>query len=262
MMTQLTDRSHAAAVSAVAFLLAIAAATAGAQTADEVLAQADRIFTLDRVWSRSVMEITRSGRTQAPQEIESYSLTNGDTAMALSVFTSPARVRGTAYLMIGDDLWVRFASTGRVRKLSSSARRNSAAGSDFSYNDMGEGSSSFTDGYDAVLDGRATVSGHECWRVVLTPQRSNRDGYERLVAYVTTDDPRYLRIEYFDSGARIKTMDLDDFRDVAGIRYPHRISMTSHERDSVTVITTEEIEFDSDRVREEMFAVSYLDTIR
>lgn len=35
---------------------------------------------------------------------------------------------------------VRFGSTGRVRKLTSSARRDSAGGTDFSCADMGEGS--------------------------------------------------------------------------------------------------------------------------
>ena len=239
----------------------LVAASAGAQTADQIITRADGIFTLDRVWSRSVMTITRNAREQTPQEMESYTLNDGDTVMSLAVFTSPARVRGTAYLTIGDDLWVRFASTGRVRKLSSSARSNSAAGSDFSYSDMGEGSSSFTDQYTPTLEGRTTIDGTECYQISLEPTSRNA-AYDGMTAYITTGDYRYVRIEYFERNVLIKTMDLSDYRDVGDVSYPYLITMTSHEQDSVTSIQTLEMEINSSRVQDTMFSVQYLDTIR
>ena len=111
-----------------------------AQDARSIIDKADEAFEMDAVYSRSVLTVYKNGKAQAPQVMEGYALDAADgTARSLSVFREPRRVEGTAYLMLGDDMWVRFASTGRVRKLSSSARKNSAAGSDFSYADMGEG---------------------------------------------------------------------------------------------------------------------------
>ena len=239
----------------------VAAGVASAQTAQQIIDRADQTFTMNRVWSRSVMTITRGGREQAPQEMETYALTDGDTTMSLAVFTAPARVRGTAYLTVGDDLWVRFSSTGRVRKLSSSARSNAAAGSDFSYSDMGDGSSSFTDRYTPQLNGRTRIDGQECFRIDLTPTDRSAP-YDGLTVYVTTDDYHYVQVDYFEQGTNVKTMTLSDYRPVGSLSYPFVVTMTSHEQDSITTITTEEMEADSARVRPDMFSVQYLGTIR
>jgi len=234
-----------------------------AQDASALLSQADRIFELDKVYSKSTLTITRSGREQAPQVMEGYNFEAADgTARSLSVFLDPPRVAGTAYLMMGDDLWVRFASTGRVRKMSSSAKKNSAAGSDFSYADMGEGSQSFSVQYQGVFDGEERINGIPCHRLVLTPRQGERDAYEKLTVWITKDDSRYLRIQYSNKGAPVKYMDLGDYRPVGGIEYPFRITMHSLARDSVSVVETQSMEFNSSKVEERFFNTAYLDSIR
>ena len=243
--------------------LAFAICSLPAQDASAIIAGADRIFELDGVYTRSTLSITRSGREQAPQVMEGYeSEAAGGTARSLTIFREPARVNGTAYLMIGDDLWVRFASTGRTRKLSSSARKNSAAGSDFSYADMGEGSEGFSNQYDAAYDGSESIDGIGCHRLLLSPAAGERNLYEKLVVWITVDDTRYRRIEYWDDGAAVKVMDLVDYRPVGNTVYPFRITMRSLAKDSVSVIVTDSMEFDSPKVEERFFSTAYLDTIR
>ncbi len=234
-----------------------------AQDATAILSDADRIFELEKVYSRSTMSITRSGRAQAPQVMEGYESDAADGgARSLTIFTDPPRVDGTAYLMMGDDLWVRFSSTGRIRKMSSSAKKNSAAGSDFSYADMGEGSSSFSTQYNPAYDGEERINGVNCHRLVLSPRSGERDAYEKLIVWVAREDNRYLRIEYHDKGAPVKVMDLEDFRPVGGVNYPFHITMRSLARDSESVIETELMEFDSPKVEERFFTTAYLETIR
>ncbi len=234
-----------------------------AQDATAILSDADRIFELEKVYSRSTMSITRSGRAQAPQVMEGYESDAADGgARSLTIFTDPPRVDGTAYLMMGDDLWVRFSSTGRIRKMSSSAKKNSAAGSDFSYADMGEGSSSFSTQYNPAYDGEERINGVNCHRLVLSPRSGERDAYEKLIVWVAREDNRYLRIEYHDKGAPVKVMDLEDFRPVGGVNYPFHITMRSLARDSESVIETEVMEFDSPKVEERFFTTAYLETIR
>ncbi len=234
-----------------------------AQDASAILDKADRIFELDKVYSRSTLTVTRSGREQAPQVMEGYDLESSTgTARSLSVFLAPPRVAGTAYLMMGDDLWVRFASTGRVRKMSSSAKKNSAAGSDFSYADMGEGSQSFSAQYQASYDGEERINGITCHRLILTPKPNERDAYEQLTVWVTKDEEHYLRIQYSNKGAPIKYMDLEDYRSIGGVDYPFLITMHSLARDSVSTVKTEVMEFNSSKVEERFFNTAYLDTIR
>ena len=234
-----------------------------AQNASALLGEADRIFQLDNVYSRSTLSITRSGREQAPQVMEGFESDDTDgTSRSLTVFREPARVNGTAYLMIGDDLWVRFASTGRIRKMSSSAKRNSAAGSDFSYDDMGEGSSSFSTRYHPVLEGGERVDGISCHRLILTPKIGERNTYEKLIVWLTEDDHRYKRIEYWEDNAPIKVMDLEDYRMVGGVVYPFLITMRSLAKDSVSIIETQSLEFDSPKVEDRFFTSAYLESIR
>jgi|GEM_PF-1315456 len=234
-----------------------------AQDASAILNKADRIFELENVYSKSTLTITRSGREQAPQVMEGYDSDASDgTARSLSVFLEPPRVAGTAYLMIGDNLWVRFASTGRTRKMSSSAKKNSAAGSDFSYADMGEGSSSFSAQYQVAYNGEERINGTPCHRLILTPSPGERNTYEQLVVWVTKEEGHYLRIQYSDKGAPVKYMDLEDYRLVGDIEYPFLITMHSLARDSVSVLKTDVMEFNSSKVEERFFNTAYLDTIR
>ena len=109
------------------FLAGVFLGPLSGQTADEILEKADDIFDMESMYQKSTMIITRNGRTQPEQIMESWYLDEGGKNMSLMVFLAPARVKGTAYLTLDDDLWVRFGSTGRVRKLSSSAKKNSAA---------------------------------------------------------------------------------------------------------------------------------------
>lgn len=234
-----------------------------AQDASALLSEADRIFELDNVYSRSTLSVTRSGREQAPQVMEGFESDDTDgTSRSLTVFREPARVNGTAYLMIGDDLWVRFASTGRIRKMSSSAKKNSAAGSDFSYDDMGEGSSSFSSRYRPSLEGEERIDGIICHRLILTPRSGERNTCEKLIVWLTQENHRYKRIEYWEDGAPVKVMDLEDYRKVGNVEYPYLVTMRSLAKDSVSVIETQSMEFDSSKVEDRFFTSAYLESIR
>jgi len=234
-----------------------------AQDARTLIARADKAFELDGIYSRSTLEIIKNGKEQAPQVMDSYELDDSrGISRSLTVFIEPARVAGTAYLMVGDDLWVRFASTGRTRKLSSSAKKNSAAGSDFSYSDMGDGSSSFTSRYEPAYDGSEKIEGQDCHRLVLTPLPGEDSTYEKLIVWISKENDQYRRIEYHEDGSPVKVLDMEDYRETGGVLYPYKMTMTSLTKKSVSIITTDLLEQNSSKVRDGYFTASYLDSIR
>ena len=233
-----------------------------ADSGQDIVEKADAIFKHNRMYQKSTMTIVRNGRAQPVQQMESYYLEDNDIDHSLTLFLAPRRVKGTAYLSIGDDLWVRFASTGRIRKMSSSAKKNSAGGSDFSYSDLGEGNSGFAEKYNVSLDGRENVEGVECYQITLTPRANEDDLYEKAVAYIAVEDFSYRLIELFEDGAHIKSMTFDDFRHVNGNPYPYTIKMESLARNSISTINTQELELDSARVENRLFSRSYLEAIR
>jgi len=231
-------------------------------TARQIIERADEAFTGSRLYSTSTLTIYRSGKTLPPQTMESYGMEINGDYHSLTVYRAPARMKGTAYLMIEDDLWVRFSSTGRIRKLSSSAKKNSAGGSDFSYADMGEGNQGIADKYEVALTGEDAVAGTRCHVIDLTPKPGEDLPYEKVTAYISTDDLRYLKLDYFEAGANIKSMILEDYRQAGDHYYPYLVEMRSNTRDSRTVVETTLIEFDSSRVQQRLFSTAYLETIR
>ena len=232
-----------------------------AETAQEIVDRADAAFQGDRVYSTSRMTVYKSGEAQPVQEMESYTMEKGGKTYSLSIYTAPRRMKGTANLMIEDDLWVRLGSTGRTRKLSSSAKKNSAGGSDFSYADMGDGGQGLSEKYTPRLTGEETVEGERCYEIELLAQNSDAP-YEKMIVFITKDSYRYIKIDYFESNANIKTMTFYDYKTVNGTDYPFRYIMENHTKPSRTEVDVDIFEIDSNKVKDRFFTTGYLESIR
>jgi hypothetical protein len=254
----------AAVLLAAVLLAALAPAqSAAAEEAADIVARADAPYLGGRIYGLSTMIITRAGEARPAMELESYAMTVEGRDASLTIYRAPAKMKGTAYLMIDDDLWVRFASSGRTRKLSSSARKNAAGGSDFSYYDMGDSGRGIAADYETLLeDDRASVGGIRCYRVALIPRAGKDIPYERLTAYISYEDYHYLKIDYTQDGAEIKSLTFSDYRRVDGRDYPFRYVMESHVKPSSTEVVTTLVEFDSPRVEAGLFTVPYLEQVR
>ncbi len=233
------------------------------ETASQIIKRADAPFLSHRMYSLSKMILYRSGRPWRVMELETYSMSKGDNYYSLVIYKKPPRLKGTAYLVINDDLWVRFASTGRVRKLSSSARENSAGGSDFSYSDMGESGKGMLSKYTATLESsNSNINGISAYKIALAPRGGVKSYYERLVVFIDKSNFHYLKIDYYRSGANVKSLIFSDYRSVGGNDYPFKMTMENHVRPTKTEIITEKIELNSSRVNDSIFTVSYLRRIR
>ena len=245
----------------ISILSILALASTTAQTAQKIVDKADSAFKGNRVYSTSTMTVFKSGEAQPVQKMESYTMEKDGKSYSLSIYTAPRRMKGTANLMIENDLWVRFGSTGRTRKLSSSAKKNSAGGSDFSYADMGEGGQGLSEKYKPLLDGEETVEGELCYKITLNANGSDAP-YEKMVVYITKDTYRYIKIDYFESNANIKTMTFYDYKTVKGKDYPFRYIMENHTKPSRTEVQVGVFEIDSSKVKDRLFTNAYLESIR
>jgi outer membrane lipoprotein-sorting protein len=235
--------------------------TVSAESAREIVDRADEAFQGERVYSTSTMTVYKSGEAQPVQELESYSMEKKGKTYTLSLYLAPSRMKGSANLMIEDDLWVRFSSTGRIRKLSSSAKKNSAGGSDFSYADMGDGGAGLSEKYIPSLIGEERVGGELCHIIELIASAADAP-YEKMIVTITKASYRYMKIDYFESGANIKSMTFKDYRTINGKEYPFAYTMVSHTKPSRTEVLVQVFEIDSSRVQDRMFTTAYLETIR
>jgi len=234
-----------------------------AEDALDIVRRADNLLIGIKTYSISEMTVFRSDKARPTMKVETYSMVKNGTDYSLTVYKEPARMKGTAYLMIGEDLWVKFGSTGRTRKLSSSAKKNSAGGTDFSYADMGESSQGISYKYNVIMENsNVTVDGNTCYEISLHPKAGTERFYEKLVAFITHEDYHYLRIDYYEDGANIKTLTFLDYRKTGQKEYPYTMVMANHSQPSRTEVVTSAIEFDSSRVQDRFFTSSYLAGIK
>ncbi len=243
-------------------LLLTAMVTTFALDADDILTKADAAFKLKNMYSETEIQIVKNGKEQPKQVVKGYSTNKDSINYSLSIYQSPKKMKGNANLMIGDDLWVKFASTGRVRKLSSSAKKNSSGGSDFSYADMGSGGEGMAADYTSKLLGEKKIDKNLCYEVELIPTKNNDAGYDKLIVYIETESFRYILIDYFKDSANIKTLTLSDYRKVQDIDFPFKLTMKNHSKDSITNMITTEIEYNSASVKNSMFTQSYLKKVK
>jgi len=245
-----------------------------AEDALDIVRKADSLLIGTKTYGVSEMTVFRSDKARPTMKVETYSMAKKGTDYSLTVYKEPARMKGTAYLMIGDDLWVKFGSTGRTRKLSSSAKKNSAGGTDFSYADMGESSQGISYKYNVIMENsNVKVDGNSCYEISLQPKAGTKgvyekltagtEGvYEKLTAFITHDNYHYLKIDYYEDGAKIKTLSFSDYRKTGQKEYPYRMIMVNHTKPSRTEVVTSAIEFDSSRVQDRYFTSSYLAGIK
>jgi Outer membrane lipoprotein-sorting protein len=156
------------------------------------------------------------------------------------VFREPRRMAGLSILSREDGQWVYFPSTGRVRKLSGAARKESVSGvgGDFSYEDLGGGN--WGDTYSFRLLGGT----EECWTLEGVP--TDREiSYRRIEMEVGKADFLVRRIRFFTEGTEPeKILTVEEVRDFEGRRRPAVMTMENAAKKSRTRIEFLEMSFD------------------
>lgn len=231
-------------------------------TPEEIIKKADEPYLVKRLYNEAEIRIEKNGKLQPIQIVSGYSTNKEGMNYSLTIYKSPNKMKGNANLMIGDDLWVKFASTGRIRKLSSSAKKNSSGGSDFSYADMGSGGEGIAYNYTAKLLGEKEVESQQCYEIELIPTPNNDGGYDKLIVYVNKEKNRYVLVDYYEDNANTKTLTFTDYRIVEGLDYSFLLVMKNHMKDSITSIVTTKIVFNSDQVKDSVFTQSFLKKVK
>ncbi len=257
-----TDRAERRIATRLLIVLAVVLLAPGlafGQDANEVIQTADDQMMGDRFYSLSEIKTFRNDRARTSISFETYSMTIDGEIHSLSVYLAPPIMKGNAYLITGDNVWARFGMTGRVREMGKDVLTESADGTDFGFYDLGETSGGLSSLYEArMLEKRVRSEGTSCYKLELIPDTDEDVPYDRLVAFIARDDPRYVRIEYYRDGTILKNMVFLKYQRIDGRLYPFAYVMYSDIRNSRTEVFTEEVEFGSDKVEQDMFTVDYL----
>ena len=244
-------KRHAILMLALAFAMGNAG-TAGAQTAEDILARVDANMSYGSIRYSGRMEITVGGETR----YKTMDVLAEGTDKAFVEFTNPED-RGTRYLKLDKNLWLYFPKEQDTVKISGHLLKEGMMGSDVSYEDALE-SSDFKARYAAALKGEDTVNGRRCYLMELSA-RVPTASYDRQMLWI--DAERYVRLKaemYAKSGKLLKVGNTLEVVRLGERWFPARTELVSKLRNNTrTVFSMEKITMEA-ALDEKQFSLSAL----
>jgi hypothetical protein len=232
------------------------AASAGALPAGEEVAR--RINARDEgrsFFSVVRMELTDASGQQRLREIRTLRRELEGERQTVFVFDAPKDVRGTGLLVHDygasareDQQWLYLPAARRVRRIAAGDRGGYFAGTDFSYDDMKNGSKVNVADYRwSTLRGDA-VDGEPCYVVqaeAVSEDVAQETGYGRILFWVDGALWMTRRAEIFDPrGQPLKTIESRDIRPEQGIPTAHVLDARNLQTGHRTVLTLQQAQYD------------------
>jgi outer membrane lipoprotein-sorting protein len=252
METDMKTRILLAAAAAFVVLASAGAAAQGASlTASQILDKVDEAVNgpKDQSYTSRLVLTDKNGG----QKVREMVMLQKGRDRRLVRFLSPADQRGIAFLSLpGNIQYVYLPAFGKVRRISSSVKNSSFAGTDFTYEDLE--AARWSDKWDAKILGQE--QGQTILEMALRPGMAS--GYSRLVVRVLSDTFYPVRIEHYDrSGQLAKVLVREDLRQMNGYWVSMLTRMEDVRTGHKTEMTVSDVRLDTG-VGDEKFSERYL----
>ena len=223
---------------------------------------------LDSLSQATFTLINKNGQERIRKTLTATKLQpNGVDNMQMVRFLSPPDVKGTAILLIersdrDDDIWVYLPGLKRVRRLVASNKKDSFAGTDFSYGDvMGHR----VQEWEHRLVGEGVVEGQGCYVVESLPRTEAvkaSTGYAKRRSCIRKDNFVMLKGEYWDqAGQPLKTITAADLQLVDPTHrkwQPMRLEAVNAQTGHRTILQYQDFKANQ-QVKDELFTTRYLE---
>jgi len=196
---------------------------------------------------RRVAVLFRSGNsTTRAYTISNFWSTRGDTSRMLFYLEEPAGLRRTRYLQIEDQAAAQelgvylYLPAGRqqVLTIAPGSHGQGLLGSDFSYSDLRLKLPVHDCTYRFL--GTEVLAGRRAWKIEALQTRPELP-WRRAILYLTRDRPFLLGADYYSEAGSgpetpLKSMRVQEFRDVALVRIAVRMTMSVRGGNSTTIV--------------------------
>ncbi len=238
-------------------------------TAREIM---EKNFAVTRVLD-SIADVTFTLINTAGQERVRKTLTvsklqsNGMDNTQMVRFLSPPDVKGTAILTIehtdqDDDIWVYLPALKKVRRLVATNKKDSFAGTDFSYGDV---IGHKVEDWQHILLREEEVDGQPCYVIESVPRDESvkaSSGYSKHNAWIRKDNFVTIKEEFWDrAGQPLKSCKGEDVQLVdpdRGRWRPMRLEATNSQTGHRTIIQFENFKVNQ-QIPDEFFTARYME---
>ena len=211
-------------------------------TADEILDKSEANDNFKTSKSTNLEIVYKSDGSKRESEIIAYSFNGNEKS--LMEYIKPKRIRGMKILMLndGDDIWFYSNRTNRVRKIASHQKKQSANGSDFSYEDM-----SMSDNrkdYNYRLIGEDKKTNKDCYKLEFKA-KDDDNTYSKFYIWIEKSNFLIIAGEFYDEDGELwKQLSIRDIKKIGKYWTAGEIEMKNLLKDSKTVIKITKIEYD------------------
>jgi len=232
--------------------------TAAEYSAEEVMRMVDERYDGDSSISDITMVLIDKRDRQRIRDLKLYSKDYGVDTKTLSLFESPADIRGTAYLnfdwddsLRDDDSWLYLPALQRVKRLATSDTSDSFLGSDFTYADI---NGFEIDWYDySFVSESEVVDGEECWVIEIAPKPEFKDraeeatGYSKMQSWVSKEKLLQLRGQVWElRGNRIKfftSSEIELIEDIWTVKRLQAITTRNDRQEHASILQINSIDY-------------------
>ena len=171
---------------------------------------------------------------------------NGDGDKSLSIFDTPADIKGTASLTYShalkpDDQWLYLPALKRVKRISSKNKSGPFMGSEFAYEDI---SSQEIDKYTYKYIKDDTYNGIDCFVIERSPAYKY-SGYTRQLVWVNKKEYRPEKVDFYDrKNTLLKTLSYSSYQQYLNKFWRADImNMVNHQTGKSTTLTWSNYKF-------------------
>ncbi len=235
--------------------------TAAEYSAEEVVRMFDERYDGDSSISDITMVLIDRRDRQRVRNLKLYSKDYGADTKTLSLFESPADIRGTAYLnfewnenLRDDDSWLYLPALQRVKRLATSDTSDSFLGSDFTYADINGFEIDWYD-YNFVNESEM-VDGEDCWVIEMIPKPEFKDraeeatGYSKMQSWISKEKLVQLRGQAWElRGNRVKfftSSEIELIEDVWTVKRLQAITTRNDRQEHASVLQINSIDYNAE----------------
>ena len=214
----------------------------------EIASEADRRDTgfIDSTASM-LMELKNKQGQSSSRKVRVKTLeVQGDGDKGLSIFDTPADIKGTASLTYShalkpDEQWLYLPALKRVKRISSKNKSGPFMGSEFAYEDI---SSQEIEKYSYKHIKDETIEGIDCFVIERYPAYKH-SGYTRQVVWVNKQEYRPEKIDFYDrKNVLLKTLSYSGYQQYLDQYWRADVmSMINHQTGKSTTLTWNDYQF-------------------
>jgi len=227
-------------------------------SAEEIVRMVDGRYDGDSSISDITMVLIDKRDRQRIRNLKLYSKDFGADTKTLSLFESPADIRGTAYLnfdwdenLRDDDSWLYLPALQRVKRLATSDTADSFLGSDFTYADINGFEIDWYD-YNFIHESEM-VDGEDCWVIEIVPKPEFKDraeeatGYSKMQSWISKEKLVQLRGQVWElRGNRIKfftSSEVELIEDIWTVKRLQAITTRNDRQEHASVLQINSIDY-------------------